>query len=87
MTPLLLSDRAAAKVLGVSRDTVAALRRAGQLRSVPWLGRFKIPLAEIERLAREGVTAAGRRPRAKRTAPPSAAGAAAAIRAINVEAL
>ena len=82
--PLLLSDRRAASVLGVSRDVVAELRRSGRLRAVPWFAGHRIPLAEVERLALEGVTAAGRRPRATpRRIPPG--DPAASIRSIKLE--
>jgi len=85
--PLLLSERAAAATLGVSRDALSQLRRAGRIRVVPWLGRWKIPLREVERLAAEGVTPTGRRPRAKRPATVQQTGpeVAAAIRAIKIE--
>lgn len=82
---LLISQRAAARLLGCSPDTLAAARRAGALRTVPWLGRWRVPLAEVERLGREGMTITGRRPRAaKRSAPRDAADA---VRALDVEAL
>lgn len=81
--PLLLSDRAAAKALGIRRAVVAELRRTRLLRSVPWFKGHRIPLAEVERLAMEGVPELGQRP-ARRQRP--AAGSL-DIRSIDVEAL
>lgn len=55
MTPLLLSQRAAARLLGVSVGrTLAPLVRAGLVRTVTVGNRTRIPLAEVERVAREG---------------------------------
>ena len=83
--PLLLSQRRAAKLLGVSRDTLAGLRRSGRIRVVPWLGGFKIPRREVERLAAEGLTPSGQRPRAPRRRPPT--NAHEAIMALDLDAL
>lgn len=51
---LLYTGRGAALRLGVRRDTIAQMLRAGALRAVPWRGRLRIPAAELERVAREG---------------------------------
>lgn len=52
---LLLSLRAAASLLGVSRNTtLKALIANGQLRTVPRNGGIAVPRAEVERLARVG---------------------------------
>ncbi len=86
MTRLLLSDRQAARMLGCRRETVANLRRSGKLRAVPWFKSWRIPLAEVERLAAEGVTPAGRRPRARRQGVrPPLPGVGDRIRALPVE--
>ncbi len=51
----LLSLRAAAKLLGVARDsTLKELIVSGWLKTVDVNGRKKIPAAEVERLAHEG---------------------------------
>lgn len=84
--PLLYSERSGAKLLGVSRDTLAALRLSGVLRTVSWPGRigFRIPLDELQRIAREGVVlhSRGSRPSRQRI---RANNPAAGIRAIRVE--
>lgn len=86
--PLLLSDRQAARLLGCRRETVASLRRRGVLRAVPWFRGWRIPLAEVERLAAEGVTPAARRPRARRQGvKPPPRGVGDRIRALDVERL
>lgn len=55
MTPLLLSKRQAAKLLGVGRNTLAALVRAGHVRVVEVFdAQPKISREECERFAREG---------------------------------
>jgi hypothetical protein len=65
---LLYSQRGAARILGVSPDLIAELRRTGVLRSVPWPCRagFRFPLVELQRLAREGVSPGGRAMRPSR---------------------
>jgi excisionase family DNA binding protein len=65
--PALLSKAAAAEMLGVSRNaTMTELIRSGRLRTVTVGARVRIPLAEVERLTREGLDAAP----AQRKAPP-----------------
>ena len=55
----LLSLSQAAKVLGVSRsDTLHAWLVNGTIRAVRVGKRWKVPASEIERVQREGVTAA-----------------------------
>jgi hypothetical protein len=83
--PLLLSERAFALELGVGRDTVAAARRSGAIRVVPWLGGWRIPRAELERVAREGLTPTGRRPRARRASVRPGVCDPAALRALRVQ--
>jgi hypothetical protein len=54
-TPRLLSLRAAAKLLGVSAGrTLAPLVRAGLVRTVQVGRRARVPMAEVERIEREG---------------------------------
>ena len=52
--PLALSFRSAGTLLGIDRATVASLVKSGVLRAVPWGRAIRIPLVEVERLAREG---------------------------------
>lgn len=53
--PLLLSKRQAATLLGIGRDTLAALIKSGHVRVVEILGaQPKISREECERFAREG---------------------------------
>jgi hypothetical protein len=67
--PLLCSDRQAAHLLGVARERVAELRRSGVLRTVRWFTTWRIPLAEIQRIARTGTTPAGKPSRRRVRAP------------------
>lgn len=63
-TRLVLSKREAAHLLGVDRGrTLGELLRSGQLRAVPWGKGERIPLEEVQRLAREGFKAGGAKPR------------------------
>ncbi len=69
--PLLVSKREAARLLRVSRArTLEPLIRAGIVAVVPWGTSVRVPLAEVQRLAREGFTAPGRRRPAPRRARP-----------------
>jgi hypothetical protein len=68
---LLYSLRRAAKRLGVRPATLGAARRSGALTVVPWLGGWRIPKGEVERLAREGLTPAARKPRRRAPSPPT----------------
>jgi excisionase family DNA binding protein len=53
--PLLLSKRRAARLLGIGRDTLAELVKAGHLRTVSVLDHEpRIAREECERFAREG---------------------------------
>ena len=55
----LLSFSQAASVLGVSRnDTLHEMVAAGRVKAVKVNGRWKIPATEIERIQREGISAA-----------------------------
>lgn len=58
MSPLLLSKRQAAKLLGVGRgNTLQWLIDEGHIRPVIIQGRVRIPLEEVQRVAREGTEA------------------------------
>lgn len=64
MSPLALSRRQAARLLRVDRGaTLDELVRRGLLREIPWGKGRRIPLEDVERLAREGFAAEGARPR------------------------
>ena len=64
--PRLLSKRLAARLLGIDRDeTLAKLLASGNLRTVTVAGRIFIPLAEVDRLEREGTTRTGQKPHRK----------------------
>jgi excisionase family DNA binding protein len=52
---LLLSPNAAAKALCISRSSVYVLMRNGTLPWVPFGADRRIPVKEVERLAREGI--------------------------------
>ncbi len=61
---LVLSKREAAHLLGIDRGrTLGDLLRSGQLHAVPWGKGERIPLEEVQRLAREGYRVAGKQPR------------------------
>lgn len=71
--PLLLSRRAAARLLGIDRcgAVMGSLVKSGRLALIPWPGGHRVSLEDVQRVAREGVTAGGRparlRPSRKRT--------------------
>lgn len=77
--PLLLSQRQAAKLLGVDRNTT--LRRLIASGVVP-LVLGKVPREALERVARGEITAPAPRPRRSPPKPSSSVGAA--IRALSV---
>ncbi|WP_242344008.1 helix-turn-helix domain-containing protein [Anaeromyxobacter terrae] len=83
---LALTFREAAALLRIDRSsTLHELIRAGRLRPVPWGKGQRIPLEQIQELARTGFTVSGKPSRARSTprrAP--AAGVGARIRAIEV---
>lgn len=88
VTALVVSYREAARLLHVDRvRTLHALIAAGSLRPVPWGGRMRIPLEQIQQLARTGYTVGGRpgravsRPRRSGTVDPDA------LRRLDIEAL
>ena len=66
----LVSPHRAETELGIRHGSMADLIRQGRVRAVPWLGRIRIPRAEVERIAREGLTPTGRRPRARKARGP-----------------
>jgi hypothetical protein len=87
MTPLVLSDREAAKLLRVDRcSTLQEFKRRGDLTVIPWGRGTRITLESVQALARRGWTETGRPVRAvsrpRRAAP--APGVGNRIRAIEV---
>lgn len=68
MTPrLVVSKREAAHLLGIDRGrTLGELLRSGRLRAIPWGRGERIPLEEVQRLAREGFTSPSAKPRASK---------------------
>lgn len=87
VAPLALTYREAARLLRIDRgSTLAELIRAGRLRPVPWGKRNRIPLEQVQELARTGFTVAGKPSRAvsrPRRARPLGVGER--IRSIEVE--
>lgn len=83
---LLLTYRAADRELKARHGTAADLVARGLLRSVPWFGTQRIPREELERLARQGVTPAGRPPRGRK-AGRRAFGTSDAIRSLDLRTL
>lgn len=62
---LALTYREAARLLRIDRgSTLSELIRAGRLRPVPWGKRNRIPLEQVQELARTGFTVAGKPSRA-----------------------
>jgi excisionase family DNA binding protein len=85
---LALSYREAARLLRIDRgSTLIDLISAGRLKPVPWGGRRRIPLEQVQELARTGFTVNGKPSRAvsrpRRSVP--APGVGNRIRAIEVE--
>ncbi len=74
-----LTIRAAARRLGVARPTLQRLIAEGWVRTVPWVGRVagtvpvggrvRIPAAEVERVAQEGILPEQAEPKKARAAP------------------
>lgn len=86
--PALVSERQAAKVLGVSRTrTLGPAIASGAVRGVAVNGTRRIPKAELERVALEGITAPPRGVSSgrKRTRAPRASEVAARIAAIDLD--
>ena len=82
----LVSPHRAENELGIRHGTMALLIRQRLIRSVPLLGRVRIPRSEVERIVREGLTPTGRRPRAVRVRDSGTCDPA-ALRALDIEAL
>jgi excisionase family DNA binding protein len=87
VTALVLTYREAAKLLRVDRGaTLHALIDAGHLRPVPWGEGRRIPLEQVQQLARTGFTVNGKPARAvsrpRRAGPTGGVGSR--IRAIEV---
>ena len=58
--PLALSRRKSARLLGVGRgQTIDLLIRTGRLRLIPFGRGYRIPLEDVQRVAREGFTLDG----------------------------
>jgi excisionase family DNA binding protein len=56
MSSELLSEKEAARRLGVDRaTTLEGLIASGDIKTVPFNGRVRIPLAEVERILSEGI--------------------------------
>ena len=76
MNSELLSKKEAARRLGVDRaTTLEGLIASGNIKTVPFNGRVRIPLAEVERILSEGTPLVGRpRPNTRRSAQPAVSG-------------
>ncbi len=85
-TPLAVSRRQASRLLGCRPSTVAELVRRGLLREVPWGDARRIPLEEIEQLARTGWRLDGPAPR-RRTSRRAGQCDPDALRRLDVETL
>jgi hypothetical protein len=85
--PLLLSQRAAFRLLGIDRCGAAAkdLLRSGRLRLVPAGRALRIPLEDCQRVAREGFTVHGKPSRVRSN--PRRAVDPDALRRLDVESL
>jgi excisionase family DNA binding protein len=59
MEPLAVDVREAGRLLSVSKYTIRRLIRRGVLQAVRISRRLLVPVAEIERISREGVRATG----------------------------
>jgi hypothetical protein len=86
---LALSKRAAARLLGIdhSGEAMAYLVREKRLRMVPFGRRYRIPLEDVQRVAREGFELAGRRQRVRASRRRSGLVDPEALRRLDVEAL
>lgn len=89
MTPrLVLSRREAARLLGIDRgETLGELLSTGQLRTVPWGRGLRIPLEEVQRLARDGWRKAGAKPRASKLQRRAGVCDPAALRKLDLDSL
>lgn len=83
---LALSIRAGARALHTRPATLADLIRRRIVRTVPWGAGRRIPLEEIERLAREGWTLDGLAPRRRARVKPGRCDPD-ALRALDVSSL
>ena len=82
---LALTFREAARLLRIDRaSTLHKLIDVGRLRPVPWGGRQRIPLEQVQELARTGFTVDGKPSRA-RSHPRRAAPSVGRIRELEVE--
>lgn len=74
-----LSISAAAKLIGIDRHELSKRVAAGDVRSVPYGTRRKIPRAEVERIARAGLPKREAPAKLKRREPASTADAIRAL--------
>lgn len=84
--PLAVPLARADELLLARHGTTAALVRAGRLRAIPWGRRTRVLVADVERIAAEGITPELQRPRSPRRRP-TPAGAGAAILGIDLDGL
>jgi hypothetical protein len=83
MNPLVLSYRAADRALRARKGTTAALVAAGRVRFVPWGRSRRVPAADLERVASEGILPDFKKPRGQRRKP-TASGIGDRIRAMTI---
>ncbi len=83
---LALSFREAARLLKIDRaTTLHALVAAGRLTPIPWGHRQRLPLEQVQELARTGFTLDGKPARARKRRGVPAPGVGARIRDLEVE--
>lgn len=83
--PAPVSTRRAAELLGVGRDRISRLIQGGHIRTIPWGTRWRIPRAEVERIALDGLPVPGARRRRRVPRSPSGRSVADEIRKIRIE--
>lgn len=83
--PAPMSTRRAAELLGVGRERVSRLIQGGHIRTIPWGTRWRIPRAEVERIAQDGLPVPGARRRRRAYRSPSGRSVADEIRKIRIE--
>jgi len=86
---LLHSKRGAGRLLGIdhSGEAMEFLIRTSRLRLVPFGRGFRIPLEDIQRVAREGFSFHGRPQRVRSSRPRSGVADPDALRRLDVESL
>ena len=83
--PAPMSTRRAAELLGVGRDRISRLIQGGHIRTVPWGTRWRIPRAEVERIAVDGLPVPGARRRRRVVGSQPGRAVADEIRKIRIE--